>query len=220
MNNLVLITSIINTPTIPLSYTNIRSVFSHEERFNQTKKTIETIRINIPNVKIIMVECSDLTDEQNKYMISNVDYFINLINNQEEKQNIYSISKALGEGTMTMCAINFVISNKIQFDNFFKITGRYWLSDNFNYDNFDNDKIVVTNICNVDTNTSLYKLNKKYIDIFYQFLFLNIDNMCKCIGYETLFSLFLKTIDASSICVLNKIGVNGFISVSNDFVNC
>jgi hypothetical protein len=220
MNNLVLITSIINTPNIPLSYTNVRSVFSHEERFIQTKKTIETIKKNIPNVKIIMVECSSLTTEQNTYLLSNVDYFINLIDNQEEQKNIYSMSKALGEGTMTMCAINYIISNNIQFDNLFKITGRYWLSDNFNYHNFDNDKIVVTNICGVSTNTSLYKLNKKYVDIFYQFLFSNIDNMCKCIGYETLFSSFLKTVDASSIVVLNKIGVNGFISVSNDFVNC
>ena len=220
MNNLVLITSIINTPNIPLSYTNVRSVFSHEERFIQTKKTIETIKKNIPNAKIIMVECSSLTTEHNTYLSSNVDYFINLIDNQEEQKNIYSISKALGEGTMTIRAINYIISNNIQFDNLFKITGRYWLSDNFNYNNFDNDKIVVTNICGVSTNTSLYKLNKKYVDNFYEFLFSNIDNMCKCIGYETLFSSFLKTVDASSIVALNKIGVNGFISVSNDFVNC
>jgi len=171
-------------------------------------------------MKIIMVECSSLTTEQNTYLLSNVDYFINLIDIKEEKKKIYSISKALGEGTMTMCAINYIISNNIQFDNLFKITGRYWLSDNFNYNNFDNDKIVVTNICDISTNTSLYKLNKKYVDVFNRFLFSNIDNMCKCIGYETLFSSFLKTIDASSIVVLNKIGVNGFISVSNDFVNC
>jgi hypothetical protein len=219
MNNLVLITSIINTPNIPLSYTNVRSVFSHEERFNQTKKTIETIRTKIPNVKIIMVECSDLTDEQNKYMISNVDYFINLINNQEEKQNIYSISKALGEGTMTMCAINYIISNNIEFDNFFKITGRYWLSDNFNYANFNNDNTVITNICDISTNTSLYKLHKTNIYDFYIFLISNINIMKRCVGYEVLFSSFIKTIKTESICVLNKIGVNGFISVSNDFVN-
>ncbi len=220
MNNLVFISSIINTPNIPLSYTNVRSVFSHEERFIQTKKTIETIKKNIPNMKIIMVECSSLTTEQNTYLLSNVDYFINLIDRKEEKKKIYSISKALGEGTMTMCAINYIISNNIQFDNLFKITGRYWLSDNFNYNNFENDKIVVTNICDISTNTSLYKLNKKYVDIFYNFLFSNIDNMCNCIGYENLFSSFLKTVDTSSIIVLNKIGINGFISVSNDFVNC
>ena len=39
MNNLVLITSIICTPNTPLSYTNTRSVYTHDERFEQTKRT-------------------------------------------------------------------------------------------------------------------------------------------------------------------------------------
>ena len=43
MSNLVLITSVINTPKKPLSYSKIRSVFTREERFEQTKKTIESI---------------------------------------------------------------------------------------------------------------------------------------------------------------------------------
>lgn len=220
MKNLVLITSIIKTPNIPLSYTNTRSVFTHEERFIQTKKTIQSIRDNIPNVEIILVECSELTEEENKYFVSNVEYFINLINNENEKNNIYSISKALGEGTMTICALQYIISNKIQFDNFFKITGRYWLSNNFNYENFNNNSVVITNIGELCTNTSLYKLNNKNIHNFINFLISNNTAMCKCIGYENLFSLFLQTIEPSSIVALDKIGVNGFISVSNDFVDC
>ena len=39
MNNLVLITSVICTTNKPLSYTNNRSVYSHVERFEQTKKS-------------------------------------------------------------------------------------------------------------------------------------------------------------------------------------
>ena len=38
MSNLVLITSVINTPNTPLSYSKIRSVFTREQRFEQTKK--------------------------------------------------------------------------------------------------------------------------------------------------------------------------------------
>ena len=44
MKNITLITSIIETPNLPLSYTNIRSMFSKNERFEQTKKTITTIK--------------------------------------------------------------------------------------------------------------------------------------------------------------------------------
>jgi hypothetical protein len=37
MSNLVLVTSIIKTPNLPLSYTNVRYVYSHNERYEQTK---------------------------------------------------------------------------------------------------------------------------------------------------------------------------------------
>ena len=50
------------------------------------------------------------------------------------------MSKSLGEGTMTNHAIKYLRQNNIYFDNFFKISGRYWLSDNFMYNNFNNDK--------------------------------------------------------------------------------
>ena len=58
--NLVLITSVVCTPNIPLSYINTRSCYTHDERFEQTKKTIKTIKEKIPNLKIFIVECSDL----------------------------------------------------------------------------------------------------------------------------------------------------------------
>ena len=43
MNNLVLITSVICIENKPLSYTNIRSVYSHEQRFEQTKKQFKQL---------------------------------------------------------------------------------------------------------------------------------------------------------------------------------
>ena len=49
--NLVLITSVVCTPNIPLSYINTRSCYTHDERFEQTKKTIKTIKEKIPNIK-------------------------------------------------------------------------------------------------------------------------------------------------------------------------
>ena len=64
MSNLVLITSVINTPKKPLSYSNVRSVFTREERYEQTKKTIQSIREKIPNYKIMIVECTDFTERR------------------------------------------------------------------------------------------------------------------------------------------------------------
>lgn len=218
MINLVLITSIIDTPNIPLSYYPTRSAYSISERFEQTKKTFETIREKIPNAKIFLVECSNLTEDQNDYFIKNSDYFLNLFYNHEKKECIYSISKALGEGTMTISALEYLKKNNILYDNFFKISGRYWLSENFLYENFLNENIIIHNIENNihNTLTSLYKLHKKNINEFYEFLISNKEKMNQCIGYEVLFAIFLNIEKKNKVIHLEKIGVNGLIAVERD----
>ncbi len=221
MNNLVLITSVICITNNPLSYTKTRSVYSHEERFEQTKKTIQTIRDKIPNSKIFIVECSNLNEYMTKYLISHSDFFLNLYGDEKIRNNTTGISKALGEGTMTICAINFIKENNIVYDNFFKITGRYWLSENFNYNNFNNNDIVI-NYINKDinnTSTSLYKLHKINVEDFMNFLNRNMNLMIQCIGYEVLFAKFLKETKFNYVIHLNKIGVNGYISVCSGYLD-
>ena len=78
MNDLVLITSVINTPNVPLSYSNTRSVFSRKDRFAQTKNTIVSIKDKIPNCKIIIVECSDFNIEEYEYLSNNCDYILDI----------------------------------------------------------------------------------------------------------------------------------------------
>ena len=218
MKNLVLITSIIHTPKLELSYSDIRSFFTPDERFEQTKKTIQTIKEKIPNSKILIVECSKLTDEQFNYLNTNCDYFLNLIDNIDYVNNIYSQSKALGEGTMTIAAIKYIKENNIEYDNFFKITGRYWLSNSFNYENFCNTDVVVYLIHGNVHNacTSLYKLHKNNIESLYNFLIHNMNLMINCIGYEVLFAMFLNSVSNNKIINLNKIGVSGYIAVSKN----
>lgn len=71
------------------------------------------------------------------------------------------------------------------------------------------------NVC-----TSLYKLNNKNIDDFYNFLLSNKISMENCIGYEVLFAKFIITQKVNKIINLNKIGISGYISVSHDFIDC
>jgi hypothetical protein len=54
---------------------------------------------------------------------------------------------------------------------------------------------------------------------FYEFLIKNMILMHRCIGYEELFAMFLKLPKENKVIHLNKIGVNGYISVSNDFID-
>ena len=218
MNNLVLITSVICTTNKPLSYTDKRSVYSHEERFEQTKKTIETIREKIPNSKILLVECSNLNEEMTTYLIKNTDHFLNLYNNEQIRNNTSHISKSLGEGTMTLCALNYIIKNNIEFECLIKISGRYWLSEKFEYNKFDNNDIVVKYIENNKDNvfTALYKLPNSSSLNFATFLESRFNDMIHCIGYEILFANFIKT-ENTQIKVLDPIGLEGYVSVAREF---
>jgi hypothetical protein len=217
MKNLVLITSIIDTPSIPLSYA-LRSVYSCEERFEQTKRTIQTVKEKIPDCEIIIIECSPLDEYKLDYFLKNSNYFVNLYDTSF-RDDIYSIAKALGEATMTICAIDYIIQNGIVFDNFIKISGRYFLSENFDYNNFENDCAVIKYCEDDNVLTALYKLPSACVEKWKLFLQNNRDKMIACIGYEVLFADFIKTTDVQLKCI-DPIGVNGYIAVVPDcFLN-
>ena len=54
MNDLVLVTSVINTGKVGWSYTQTRSSYSPEERYNQSLQTIDSIRKYLPGAKMCL----------------------------------------------------------------------------------------------------------------------------------------------------------------------
>ena len=216
MNDLVLITSVINTPNVPLSYSKTRSVFSRKERFTQTKNTIVSIKDKIPNCKIIIVECSDLNTEEQEYLSINCDYILNLWEKKELHNNIFGKSKSLGEGTMTILALKYINNMDIKYNYLYKISGRYWLNDNFNICNIENN--IFKKIKNDENNifTALYKINKNTVEKLEIFLTDNMQNMINCIGYEVLMSQFVKNIDK---ILVDIIGLSGFVTVCGSEYN-
>ena len=172
--DIVLITSVINTPNIPLSYIATRSIYSKSERFEQTKKTIESVRNKIPNSIIFFVECSQINQEEKQYLHENTNIFINIFDtdNVDIINNIFSKSKSLGEGSMTIFALQYLKDNNINYNHLYKISGRYWLSDFFQYDHFNNENIVIKYINGNENNcfTALYKLPKIVANNYLQFL--------------------------------------------------
>jgi len=214
--NITLITSIINTPDLPLSYIKTRSVYTKEERFEQTKNTIRSIREKIPNNKIMLMECSQLTEEEREYFKENTDIFLNIqdTNNQNLIQRMFTPSKALGEGTMTILALTYLFENKVPFQNFFKVSGRYWLNDNFEYALFDNNEITIKYINGHIENglTSLYKLPYEATQNWIDYLINSEEDFLNCRGYENIFAQYLKLVKSKKI-IEGEIGVSGNISV-------
>lgn len=210
---LCLITSVIKTPSLPLSYTDTRSVFTPEERYSQTLNTIESVRNKIPGVIICLVECSDLDKYQVVKLTSHVDYFLNIFDDTELRSRVYSPSKSMGEGTMTIAALNYIRERDIKYTSFYKISGRYSLADSFI---LDESPIIVRPIGGNRGNIStlFFKLNKESVHDFYTFLVNHESDMRNCKGYEVLFAEFISSRDL--VKFTDTLGVSGYVSVDAD----
>lgn len=210
MANIVLITSVINTPNRPLSYTKIRSVFLRNERFEQTKETIYSIQKYLPDSKIIMVECSNLTEEENDFFNKHCK-LLNLWNKPEVHSSIFGVSKSLGEGTLMIHALKYLFENKVNFDSLYKLSGRYTINGNFKNDVTENNifKPINRDISNVST--VLYKIDYNNAKLLLQFLENNVSLMERCIGYENLIAMFVKKLPNKNY--VDTIGASGVIAV-------
>lgn len=208
MKNLCLVTSVINIPNLPYSYTNTRSVFNPEERFEQSKKTILTLKEKIPNLEIIFVECSDLDNSYKRWIENEVNYFLNIYDDIKLRERVFSKSRSLGEGTIVTQGLKFIIENNIEFTNLFKISGRYYLNNNFDFNKFNNDKINYQN-----NNTRFYKITQKEINSFLQYWISCEENFYRYEANEELFNKFLKKYDNKII--IDIFGVEGNIAIDN-----
>ncbi len=198
--DLVLITSLAKTPNTPLSYSNIRSVFTHDERFEQTKRSIQSVREKIEGAKILLIECSDLSDEQRDYFKNNCDYFYNLYEREDRDDfstKVNSKYKTLGELTLTTEAFKYIFENNIEFKNFYKLSGRYWINENFDINKFKNKKCHLNTDINCLNNikyvsTCLYKLDYDYTVKWFNYLKDLFDLSQKNYSMENFLSFFTK----------------------------
>jgi hypothetical protein len=221
---LVLITSVINISTNPLSYIKTRSVYTREQRFEDTKKTIASIRDKIPGAIVFFVECSQLSAEEREYLEQHVDLFLNLFDTKDEGllARVSSPSKSMGEGTMMICALQYLFENNVPFDHLFKISGRYWLNDSFQPDRYANDKTVVHYIHGDSGNvfTCFYKLTRIHALCWLEYLRQSEELFIRCIGFEVMFGYFLKERNEEDILVnKDRVGINGYVSVANEFID-
>jgi hypothetical protein len=221
--DITLITSIIDIPiNKELTYSKTRSVFSKEDRFMQLKKTIESVKDKMPSNKIFLVECSKMNKTEKTYIENNTDYFLNIYDNDNKTimDDIISNSKAMCEGTMTICALEY-IHNNIPFNNIFKISGRYWLNNNYEYETYKNNINVIHKINGELTNyfTCFYKLNNETTNQWLEYLkdgkkygILNGN-----FGFENIFADFMNRYN--NFKTVERVGINGFVSVCGSYID-
>ena len=223
--NVVFITSKIYISNQIFSYINTRSIYTKEERLFQTLETIKSVRKNIPKSYIILLDNSIFQQNEKKLLESYVDVFLNILN--EEKLNYFtndSIYKSYGEISQTYFLIKYLkkIKNK-NIINLFKITGRYLINDNFNYENYKNENNIFK--LNKDVTdrkyiyTCFYKISNKNLDNYILIndkLFNDIQSSNKYdnIDYEVLFPAQINDIK-----FIDYLGIMQNVAVWNDKTN-
>ena len=218
--NVVLITSKIYVSNNPFSYSKTRSIYTIEERFNDTLKTIKSVKKYIPNSYIILIDNSKMTSEQVNILENNVSKFLNPWDNLElDKFTNNSSIKALGELSQTKYALEYLKKENITVNNFFKISGRYIINDNFDLSLFINDKNIFSKNLNVRDRdyfyTCFYKINFKtytnYITIIDNCIRFYLDNS-KGHDLEVILPKILKY----NFKLVDKLGITQNIAVWKD----
>jgi hypothetical protein len=209
MKSLVIITSVINVSNNPLSYTNNRSVYSAEERFVQTLKTINSLSC-IKDKHILFIETSNLEADKENVIKNIVDSYLNLNNIKEIKEIIDGPIKGKAEAIQIIEGLKQININ--EFDCIIKISGRYWINDDFSYDLYSKE----INIFREDqaakcVSTVLYKVKKDDFETYLRTL-----DFCKE-SDEMLESDFFKFFQGKYFTP-NKIGVSGNVSVNGKYI--
>jgi hypothetical protein len=200
MKECVLITSVVHTTNNPLNYSETRSIYSHQERFEQTLETIESIKKYLPDANIMIVECS-----QNSSYIENLKSKVNHFLNLEFNESV-NLKKEKGEGEATLL-LNALTFLKDKYDAIYKITGRYVLQPSFNKEDWLSQHGITA--CRTSQygmkdsiHTFFYKVPNKFINLFKKTLTKYVSNSSvSCI--ENFMAVHLK----SDINFIDHIGI-------------
>jgi hypothetical protein len=188
------------------------SKYSPEERLNQVINTILSVKEKIPNSIIVLLEGSNISTHELSKVYTLVDKII-LFDSDDSKKYLYNYNKSYGEVYKLLHFAQKI--EKLSFNKFIKISGRYQLNSNFNIDNFTTD--ICGTFCNDGYDnecllTILYSVHKdtfkEYIDLF---SYLKNDN----IKYDIEHSISESGIKINKI---DKIGVQGYIYNSLEIV--
>lgn len=125
------------------------SSFSEEERFNQTLKSIESIREKNPDSYIVIFECSftEIKKEHKEILTEKCDLLLEFYNDPVMKtlyENIGNnprylpFGKSLLETRCLLNTLNHIKKEKLfqDINRVFKITGRYTLNEYFNINDY------------------------------------------------------------------------------------
>lgn len=125
------------------------SAFTEQQRFEQTLKTIESVRMKAPNSYIVLFECSfkSIDESQKDILKEKVDLFLEfydepvlkqIYENLENQPRLITYGKSLLETRGLLNTLYTIKEHNLFSDSqrIFKLTGRYLLNDNFDIQDY------------------------------------------------------------------------------------
>ena len=223
--NIVLITSKIYVSNNKFSYSKKRSVYSSKQRFDQTLKTISSLKENIPDCFIVLFDNSIFTEEEITILNDSVNCFINVTNNKI--LNYYTdiceykyLSDLYQQVNSYYYFLKYIDDTKI--NNFFKISGRYYLNNDFDYNSiYNNDLNIFKKNTNVTDRDYYYTCFFKISNSFFSDYFLKLIEIFENKGQY--FDLDLEVIYGKcflkQMSLVDNLGITQLIAVLSEITD-
>ncbi len=194
-----------------IQYNGPRSIFSPEQRAQQTLQTVESIRAKVPGAKIILVE-SGLQEILPFELEKKVDQYIYVGNKKLVRWSCDSKQKSLGEIMMLYYAMkNF----KFTADFYFKMSGRYFLNEEFNLRDWQQGEFVLQYIKEDYICTRLYGFRQSAFATWKYALLKGIPLTMVAYPIENTLAKYIPRNQARRLAVL---GVSGVGASSSDII--
>jgi hypothetical protein len=206
-----IITSVIFPKQKELSYASTRSVYNPEERAAQTLKTIESIKEKVPEARIVLVE-SGLQEKLPLALSEQVDQYLYVGSNFFVRRACDSRFKSLGEAVMLLSAMGKM---KYSANMFFKISGRYFLDENFNIASWQHDLFRFFYIREEYVSTRLYSFGKHMLSRWRYALIKGLPLLLLDYPIEHILPRFISK---KYIFPINTVGVMGADATSGKIV--
>lgn len=197
--------SIIYLSEKPLSYSTVRSVYTPEERVEQTKKTIISIREKVPGAKIILCE-SGLRKELPGNIQDLADEYFFIGGKSIVRLACDGRFKGLGE-IISILQLGKLMSPE---RDYFKISGRYYLNDNFSIAEWREGDFNLKFRSSNSFSTVFYKFKGKSFNIFRRALILSIPF---CLLNRSIEHIIYRFIPAAKVRKIERVGVSGLVAV-------
>lgn len=206
-----IISSVVYFSGKKLSYIKTRSVFSPQERIEQSLKTISSIREMLPEAKIVFIELGQ-DDASLKLISDKVDEYVYLGNKRIIRLFCDSPFKGLGEAIGLIFAKNVIFG--VMTDLYVKVSGRYYLTKDFSISVFSNIKFSFLKKGGT-VSTRLFTIPQRLLNLWIRILWAS--TFFLMLGYS-LELVLIKLIPRKRMFYVDRLGVAGYIAPTGEFI--